>query len=74
MSRFNPPKSFENYFVFFENKSKNMASLLKSVLLVGLVVNLLLILLLRLGIIQVPESKAGPRPTPAPEPVHFLVP
>lgn len=74
MSRFNQPKTFENYFVFFENKSKSMTRIFKWVLIAGISVNLLLIVLLHSGIIPGPQPKAGPRSTPAPEPVHFLPP
>jgi hypothetical protein len=68
------PKTFDNYFVFFENRSKNMANSLKMVLLAGIVVNVLLMVLLACGIIHVPKGTVQQHPTPAPEPAHFLKP
>jgi len=66
------PRTFENYFDFFENRSKNIAKFFAWALLVAIVAGIIFLGLLSTGIVRAPQSGITRSSTPAPTPVHYL--
>jgi len=66
------PKTFENYFDFFENKSKSLARVCKWALLILTCTGILFVVLLHSGVVNVPKPHVDAHSTPAPTPVHYL--
>jgi hypothetical protein len=66
------PRTFENYFHFFENRSKNIGKFFVWILLVAITAGIIFLGLLSTGIVSVPQSGPVPGSTPAATPVHYV--